>query len=57
MRNRGLRKVDAFFNVPGAETGRCFLPFRPTIGFAFLQSLQDSAPGGVRHCVQNAIER
>ncbi len=48
MRNRRLRKVDAFFNVTGAQArSACLLPLRPGLSFAFLQSLQDSAAGRI----------
>ena len=57
MRNGGLRKVDARFNVPRAKTRcACLLPLRPGIGFAFLKSVQDSATRRIGDGVEGAVK-
>ena len=58
MRYRGLGQVDAFFNVARAKTRlSCLQSLSSCLSLAFLQSLQDSAPGGIGNGVQNAVER
>jgi hypothetical protein len=60
MRNGGLRKPDAFFNVPGAERwpGRPrFLSRRFRLCRTFFQSLKNATPRRVGNSVERAIER
>jgi len=55
MRDRGLRQLDALFDVAGTESG--FPHHRSCDGARLLERVEYSAAGGIRDGVEREVER